>query len=123
MKLLKYLLLPLINHPLNSKRKILAVVSFFHWQIKLRLVYPDEIVVFFTNRSKFIVKKERIGLTGNLYCGLHEFENMMFLLHFLRSEDHFFDIGANVAATPYWQMPTLVLKPFHSNPYPQQWNY
>jgi FkbM family methyltransferase len=52
----------------------------------------------FTERSKYIVKKGRTGLTGNLYCGLHEFEEMMFLLHFLREQDHFFDIGANVGS-------------------------
>jgi FkbM family methyltransferase len=98
MKIFKQLLLPLINHPLNSKRKINAVFSFVFWQIKLRLINPSEIVVFFTNRSKFIVQKGRTGLTGNLYCGLHEFEDMMFLLHFLRLEDQFLDIGANVGS-------------------------
>ena len=98
MKIFKQLILPLVNHQLNSKRKILAIVSFVFWQIKLRIIYPNEIVVFFTNRSKFIVQKGRTGLTGNLYCGLHEFEDMMFLLHFLRSEDQFLDIGANVGS-------------------------
>src|SRR5262249_15085658 len=34
--------------------------------------------------------------TGNIYVGLHEFPDMMFLLHFLRSGDLFLDIGANV---------------------------
>jgi len=37
-----------------------------------------------------------VGATGNLYCGLHEFEDMGFVLHFLRSDDLFLDIGANV---------------------------
>ena len=98
MKIFNQLILPLINHPLNSKRKILAIVSFVSWQIKLRLIYPNEMLVFFTKKSKFIVQKGRTGLTGNLYCGLHEFEDMMFLLHFLRSDDQFLDIGANVGS-------------------------
>lgn len=38
------------------------------------------------------------GATGNLYCGLHEFQDMSFLLHFLRKEDLFVDIGANVGS-------------------------
>jgi FkbM family methyltransferase len=33
-----------------------------------------------------------------LYCGLVEFEDMGFLLHFLRMDDWFIDIGANVGA-------------------------
>jgi hypothetical protein len=36
--------------------------------------------------------------TGNLYVGLHEFEEMAFLLHFLRRGDLFADVGANVGS-------------------------
>lgn len=36
------------------------------------------------------------GATGNVYCGLHDFEDMSFLLHFLREGDLFVDVGANV---------------------------
>jgi FkbM family methyltransferase len=36
------------------------------------------------------------GATGNVYTGLHEFEDMSFLLHALRREDLFIDVGANV---------------------------
>jgi hypothetical protein len=38
------------------------------------------------------------GATGNLYVGLHEFEEMAFLLHFLRPGDLFADVGANVGS-------------------------
>lgn len=37
-------------------------------------------------------------MTGNLYAGLHEFSDMGFLLHFLRSGDIFVDAGANVGS-------------------------
>nr|WP_294899503.1 FkbM family methyltransferase [uncultured Pedobacter sp.] len=46
----------------------------------------------------FYAKRGLTGVTGNIYCGLHEFEDMSFLLHFLRSEDLFFDVGANVGS-------------------------
>ena len=36
------------------------------------------------------------GATGNFYCGLHESEDMAFVLHLLRPDDVFYDIGANV---------------------------
>ena len=36
------------------------------------------------------------GATGNLYCGLHDFSEMGFLLHCLRPGDVFVDVGANV---------------------------
>lgn len=38
------------------------------------------------------------GATGNFYCGLHEYCDMAFLLHYLRPEDTFLDIGANVGS-------------------------
>jgi FkbM family methyltransferase len=38
------------------------------------------------------------GATGNWYCGLHESDEMGFLLHLLRPSDHFVDIGANVGS-------------------------
>jgi FkbM family methyltransferase len=38
------------------------------------------------------------GATGNIYCGLHEFAEMGFLLHALRPDDLFVDIGANVGS-------------------------
>lgn len=50
------------------------------------------------NGSKFLVKNGETGLTGNIYTGLHEFEDMGFLLHALRPEDTFVDIGANVGS-------------------------
>ena len=37
-------------------------------------------------------------MTGNIYCGLHEFEDMAFLLHVLKQGDLFVDIGANAGA-------------------------
>ena len=38
------------------------------------------------------------GATGNIYCGLHEFQDMGWLLHTLRADDLFLDIGANVGS-------------------------
>lgn len=38
------------------------------------------------------------GATGNYYCGLHEFAEMGFMLHFLREEDYFFDVGSNIGS-------------------------
>jgi len=38
------------------------------------------------------------GATGNIYCGLHEFADMAFLLHFLRPGDLFVDVGANIGS-------------------------
>jgi len=47
---------------------------------------------------KFYARKGLTGITGNIYSGLHELDDMAFLLHFLREEDTFFDVGANVGS-------------------------
>ena len=47
---------------------------------------------------KFLVSPGETGLTGNLYLGLHEFDDMGFLLHYLSDQDFFIDIGSNVGS-------------------------
>ncbi len=84
-----------INHPLNRKHKLASLRNLVAWQIGSRLV-PGPVVVNFVNDSKLLVTPRMTGATGNIYTGLHEFEDMAFVLHALRSEDLFVDVGANV---------------------------
>ena len=85
------------NHPLNRDNKITSVIRFAKWQIGSRLV-PGAVVYDWVNGSRFLVRTGETGLTGNIYTGLHEFEDMAFLLHFLRTDDLFIDVGANVGS-------------------------
>lgn len=59
---------------------------------------PGDIVFNWISGSKFLVKTGETGLTGNIYNGLHEFSDMGFLLHVLRADDFFVDVGANVGS-------------------------
>ena len=45
-----------------------------------------------------LVRRGMTGATTNIYVGLHEFADMMVVLHFLREGDLFLDIGANVGS-------------------------
>src|SRR6187431_1043522 len=85
------------NHPLNKDNKLKAILRFVRWQIRLR-TSSKPILYSFTDRATLVVEKGMTGATGNLYCGLHEFNDMSFLLHFLREGDTFADIGANVGS-------------------------
>src|SRR4051794_13217694 len=76
----------------GARFKALARVA--GWQISGRL--QAEIIVPWIANQKLAVKRGMTGATGNIYTGLHEFPDMMFLLHFLRPGDLFLDIGANV---------------------------
>ena len=84
-------------HPFNSDNKINAIINFFKWQLSC-LLNPYPIIYQFTENTKLIVCKGLTGATGNLYCGLMEYNEMGFLLHFLRRADTFVDIGANIGS-------------------------
>lgn len=87
----------ILNHPLNKSRKVKALLHFAKWQVSTFLnTYP--IIYPFAEKSKLIMWKGLHGATGNLYCGLDEFEDMAFVLHFLRKDDIFIDIGANIGS-------------------------
>ncbi|PWV56518.1 FkbM family methyltransferase [Chitinophaga sp. S165] len=88
---LKYL----TNHPLCTDHKLRTLLRFIGWQITTRIM-PYPVIYQFTAKSKLIVQKGMYGATGNLYCGLHEFHDMGFLLHLLRAGDLFVDAGANI---------------------------
>jgi FkbM family methyltransferase len=71
-------------------------MRFAAWQIKSRL---QKLSVFdWIGGAKLYVSSGMTGATGNIYCGLHEFADMAFLLHFLRSDDTFIDVGANIGS-------------------------
>lgn len=85
------------QHPLARKHKLRAYCNFLWWQLS-QFFSPRTRVVQFVGKTKLVVKKGLTGATGNIYTGLHEFSDMAFLLHLLRKQDLFYDIGANVGS-------------------------
>jgi FkbM family methyltransferase len=74
-----------------------ALRRFLAWQIGARWV-PGPVACPFANNSWLLAQPGMSGATGNVYVGLHEFEDMAFVLHFLRSGDLFVDVGANIGS-------------------------
>ena len=85
------------NHPLSRGRKVRALADYFKWKIGCRLV-PGQVIYDWINGSRIIVRRGETGVTGNLYCSLHDFADMAYLLHTLSPEDLFVDAGANVGS-------------------------
>ena len=85
----------LLHHPLTKDQKITALVRLIKWQIKSRL-FKGPFIYPFVNDSILLIRKGMTGATGNIYAGLHEFYDMSFLLHLLKKDDLFVDVGANV---------------------------
>jgi FkbM family methyltransferase len=73
-----------------------ALLRYTRWQIESRL--KEEVEFKWIGGAKLIARNGMTGATGNIYCGLHEFADMAFLLHLLRPDDLFIDIGANIGS-------------------------
>lgn len=87
----------ILSHPLNRNATGKALVRFIHWQLSSR-IYKGYFIYDWIQNSKFMVKSGDTGLTGNIYCGLQEFLDMSYLLHVLRENDLFVDVGANLGS-------------------------
>jgi FkbM family methyltransferase len=83
-------------HPLTRTHQLRALARFARWQVQSRL--QDEVVVPWVDGCKLAVRRGMRGATGNIYAGLHEFNDMAFVLHFLRPDDLFVDVGANIGS-------------------------
>lgn len=87
----------IIDHPLGGQRPLESIVRYLRWQVASRLSLGP-VAVDFVNDARLLVRPGMTGATGNVYVGLHEFQDMAFLLHALRPEDLFVDVGANVGS-------------------------
>lgn len=73
------------------------MLGYLRWQLRSR-VLSGPFVHEWVGGARFLVARGETGLTGNVYCGLHEFPEMAFVLHLLRPGDLFVDVGANAGA-------------------------
>jgi FkbM family methyltransferase len=115
---LKQILNFLHHHPLAKRHKLRAYARFVKWQVS-QLVNPREQIVSFLGKTKLVARKGLNGITGNIYAGLEDFSDMAFVVHFLRPEDLFADIGANagsytVLASGYSGSKTIAFEPVPS---------
>lgn len=86
----------ILNHPMNRGRPVSTLARFAKWQLQSRL--QDEVMFDWIEGAKLAVRRGMTGATGNIYCGLHEYADMRFVLDSLKPGDLFVDIGANVGS-------------------------
>jgi FkbM family methyltransferase len=111
-----------LNHPLNKGKAVSSLFNVFKWQVFSR-IYKFPVVYPFTQNSKLLVWSGLAGATGNVYCGLHEFEDMAFLLHLLRADDLFVDIGANIGSYTILSSAEIGAGTISIEPIPETYNY
>jgi len=87
----------ILMHPLVKGNKLFAISNFFRFQLSSR-IFGSPIVINWVDDIYVATSHGDSGMTGNIYCGLFEFKEMTFLMHYGNCCDTFYDIGANVGA-------------------------
>lgn len=88
-------LLIILNHPLNRKTRIKALAKYLHWKM-FSIFKNEEKIIDFCQQSNLYLNQNDSMAQANYYCGLYDYSEMLFLLHFLRGRDLFVDVGANI---------------------------
>lgn len=87
----------LLNHPLWKSNRLSPFGRFLKLQLFF-LLGEKELCFKWFDELFLYLKKGDTGLTGNYYFGLHEFNDMAFLIHLLRKDELFIDVGANLGS-------------------------
>ena len=85
------------KHPMNRGARVAAVGRFVRWQIGTRVLGLPCLIPM-GEHGVMVASRGDHGATGNFYCGLHEYPDMLFVLHALEPGDLFLDAGANVGS-------------------------
>ncbi len=85
------------NHPLNRSNRIGAAARYFGWNLGRRLL-DAEYVLPLAGGAEIILSNAENYATLAYTEGLWDYADMLFLLHLLRPDDLFVDVGANVGA-------------------------
>lgn len=83
------------SHPNCQQQKLQSLLRFMGWQIYKRLTHRY-IDIQLIPDAKIRCHPDSYSAAAVLYCGLYDYDEMNFLLRYLRAEDSFIDVGANV---------------------------
>lgn len=83
-----------LSHPIARRHPVASAARIVSWQVRSRLMRGPHVVPF-VDGTRLWARRGEAGVTGNIYYGLHELATMAFVLHALRPDDLFADIGAN----------------------------
>lgn len=84
-------------HEIAGRHPARAIARFAHLQVRCRLT-GRPLVFPFAGATRLAGKPGVAGANGNYYLGLLELHDMAFVAHYLRPDDYFADVGANVGS-------------------------
>ena len=110
------------SHPLASKNRVKAFKKFIGWQVAQK-INRMPMVYSLVEDSVLLIEKGMTGATGNIYTGLLEFSDMAFVLHALKSNDLFADLGANIGVYTILAAKNVGATVFAVEPIPTTFNH
>lgn len=84
------------GHPFNKNRKLRSLLRYVAWNLGRRMLNDAEYSIQLVHGARIVVSNRENYATLVYTCRLYDFEDMLFMLHFLRPGDCFGDFGANV---------------------------
>lgn len=84
------------SHPNFKQQRLQSILKFLGWQVYKRLTCSYLDIQLIPNVKKIRCYLDSRSAAAVLYSGLFDYDDMNFLLRYLRTEDSFLDIGANV---------------------------
>ena len=85
--------LQLINHPL-VKHPLIGLIKYLYINLKIRL-YPKPLEIKWLNNLRYYLTLGDSGIIGNYYFFIDDYEESIFLIHYLTNKDLFIDVGSN----------------------------
>jgi FkbM family methyltransferase len=86
----------ILDHPANRAQRLRGFVRYLKWNLGRRLLTDADYAIQITPTVRVILSNHENYATLAYTCGLYDFDEMSFLLHYLRPGDCFGDFGANV---------------------------
>jgi FkbM family methyltransferase len=83
------------SHPNCQKNRVSSVLKFIAWQLYKRLT-KKFIDIELVDKVRIRCYPDSRSGSSVLYCGLYDYHDMNFVLRYLRPDDSFLDIGANI---------------------------
>ena len=82
-----------VIHPL-VKNSLIGLIKYLYLNSIIRL-YPKPIKIKWLNDLRYYITLGDSGIIGNYYFFIDDYEESIFLIHYLKSNDLFVDVGAN----------------------------
>lgn len=86
----------ILSHPANQGGRAQAMARAVQWHIRRAVNRDVEAVITIDHRTRLVVRPANLSAVWMLYSGLHEYQELQFCLRYLRPQDSFVDVGANV---------------------------